>query len=119
MLSFRWKSGNVFPHHRRRCTAPKPENQNMKINRLFIALICAALAAFTHPVNAAPGDVDKQFNPNANGGVYIVALQPDGKIIIGGGFTAVGGVARNYLARINADGVTGRGLQSQCEQRRH
>ena len=34
-----------------------------------------------------------------------MALQPDGKILIGGFFTALGGVPRNSLARLNPDGT--------------
>jgi hypothetical protein len=45
------------------------------------------------------------FDPNANGIIWAMAVQADGKIIIGGDFTAVGGVARNYLARLNEDGT--------------
>jgi uncharacterized delta-60 repeat protein len=58
------------------------------------------------PVNA----VDYSFNPGAgvSGGdlgiVYSVALQTDGKILIGGDFTAVEGVARNRVARLNPNG---------------
>jgi len=37
--------------------------------------------------------------------VYAVGVQSDGKVIIGGDFTSVGGVVRNYLARIEADGT--------------
>lgn len=36
--------------------------------------------------------------------VYALAVQGDGKILIGGAFTNVGAVARNRLARLNADG---------------
>ena len=50
------------------------------------------------------------FDPNANGPVYVVVVQPDGKILIGGGFTTVspnGGppVTRNHIARLNPDGT--------------
>ena len=45
------------------------------------------------------------FDPNANGPVYIVVVQPDGKILIGGGFTSVLGVTRNRIARLNPDGT--------------
>ena len=31
-------------------------------------------------------------------------VQADGKILIGGGFTTIGGVARNRIARLNPDG---------------
>src|SRR5271165_685951 len=56
------------------------------------------------------GSVDPSFSPNANGVVRVVAIQPNGQIVIGGDFTAVqptaGGAAvpRNYAARLNADG---------------
>ena len=56
------------------------------------------------------GSVDSTFNPGANSIVQAIAVQPDGKILIGGNFTAVGGgtgtaTPRSYLARINADGT--------------
>src|SRR5207245_836777 len=50
------------------------------------------------------------FDPNANGTVYVVVVQPDGKILIGGDFTTLspnGGIAvtRNRIARLNPDGT--------------
>src|SRR6266571_1502907 len=50
------------------------------------------------------------FDPNANGVVRVVVVQPDGKILIGGDFTTLspnGGVAvtRNGIARLNPDGT--------------
>ena len=57
------------------------------------------------------GSPDGTFSPNANGVVRVMALQPNGQIIIGGSFTSIqptGGaaqIARNYVARLNADGT--------------
>ena len=34
-----------------------------------------------------------------------MCVQPDGRIIIGGEFTHVDGVALNHIARLNADGT--------------
>ena len=49
------------------------------------------------------------FDPNANGVVRIVVVQPDGKILIGGYFTTLApmgsGVTRNHIARLNPDGT--------------
>ncbi|HKP05057.1 MAG TPA: hypothetical protein VJU77_17025 [Chthoniobacterales bacterium] len=50
------------------------------------------------------------FDPNANGTVRVVVVQPDGKILIGGDFTMLapnGGptVMRNRIARLNPDGT--------------
>ncbi|HEX8251141.1 MAG TPA: delta-60 repeat domain-containing protein [Pyrinomonadaceae bacterium] len=57
----------------------------------------------------ADGSVDMTFDPNANNQIYAIALQPDGKILIGGDFTWLqpNGPAwfiRNRIARLNADG---------------
>lgn len=53
-------------------------------------------------VNLATAD---SFDPGANGSVNALAIQPDGKLLIGGSFTALGAQARNYIARFNADGT--------------
>ncbi len=49
-------------------------------------------------------DTNANFSTTARGAVRAIAVQPDGKIIIGGTFGRVGGVYRNHLARLNADG---------------
>ncbi|MGB0134514.1 delta-60 repeat domain-containing protein, partial [Dokdonella sp.] len=55
------------------------------------------------------GSFDASFNANIGDDdslswAYSLALQPDGKIFVGGGFSRVGGVERRYLARLNVDG---------------
>jgi len=53
------------------------------------------------------GSVDTSFNAGgggANDSVRAITVQPDGRILIGGIFTNVNGVALNYIARLNADG---------------
>lgn len=54
----------------------------------------------------AEGNLDPTFNVGmgANNIIYTVAVQSDGKAIIGGGFTSYNNGARNYLARLNANG---------------
>jgi uncharacterized delta-60 repeat protein len=37
--------------------------------------------------------------------IYAEAIQPDGKILVGGTFTQVNGIARNYLVRLNSNGT--------------
>ena len=52
----------------------------------------------------ADGSFDTGFNPNVNGPVYAIAIEPsDSKILIGGAFTTVGGVSRSNIARLNTD----------------
>jgi uncharacterized delta-60 repeat protein len=55
----------------------------------------------------ADGSLDTSFLNGLAGTDYDVtslALQPDGRVLIGGEFTTVNGVTRNGVARLNADG---------------
>jgi uncharacterized repeat protein (TIGR01451 family)/uncharacterized delta-60 repeat protein len=55
----------------------------------------------------ADGSLDLTFDPSTNAPddtVWAVALQPDGKIVIGGQFTHVGNQPIGGLTRLNADG---------------
>jgi len=75
----------------------------MKIAAL--PLLFLFLAAAVQGQSALDG-----FDPNANGGIRVIVVQPDGKILIGGDFTTLapnGGatVTRNYIARLNPDGT--------------
>jgi uncharacterized delta-60 repeat protein len=57
----------------------------------------------------ADGTVDTAFYTNLGTGfgktVSTIAIQTDGKILVGGGFLSLNGVARNRLVRLNADGT--------------
>ncbi len=55
----------------------------------------------------ADGTLDNSFDPGtgANNSVSATAIQSDGKIIIGGSFTSYNGIAKNRIARLNADGT--------------
>lgn len=70
----------------------------------FIAVCALAL-----PVRAqVAGTLDAAFNPVVGSGTPRVdgtAVQPDGKIIIDGGFSTVHGQSRNRIARLNSDGT--------------
>lgn len=51
------------------------------------------------------GTVDASFNPGANAAVRGIALETDGKIVVGGDFTTLGGggaglIPRNYIGRL-------------------
>lgn len=52
------------------------------------------------------GSVDTTFNPGsgANETVFAIAAQPDGKVLIGGEFTAVDSESRRRIARLNGNG---------------
>ena len=60
-----------------------------------------------------PGSNDNTFNPTdigfgmgdgANGIVYAIVVQPDGKVLIGGAFTTYNNTTRRHLVRLNPDG---------------
>ncbi len=58
------------------------------------------------------GTLDTHFNPPGptDGEIYTLALQPDGKILVGGAFQNIVGVKQPYLGRLNADGTLDRGF---------
>ena len=79
----------------------------MKTFCVRLAVIAALLLAPLALRAQVAGTLDAAFNPDATGNrgtVFATAVQPDGKIVIGGLFTSIGGVPRNRLARLNADG---------------
>ena len=61
------------------------------------------------------GSLDSSFQngmTGTDGIVFSIGLQPDGKVLIGGGFTAVNGVTRYRIGRMNADGSTDPGFHN-------
>ena len=60
------------------------------------------------------GSLDDSFNPGSglNGTIFSIALQSDGRVVVGGDFTAVNGENRNRIVRLNADGSLDSGFNS-------
>jgi uncharacterized delta-60 repeat protein len=78
-------------------------------NRHFPSLfmpLCAAVLLIVAPCMqpASARQVDAGFAPNPDDTVHAIAVQADGRIVIGGLFRHVDGSIRNRLARLNADG---------------
>ncbi len=78
----------------------------------FRSLVLLGGLALT-PAFGQPGSNDPTFNPGdlgfgngegIRGPVYALAQQPDGRIIVGGGFTSINGVECGQIARLNTDG---------------
>src|SRR6266446_4351209 len=68
--------------------------------------VALALSAHTFALAAlAQSPLPDSFNPGANGSVNSLAVQGDGKILVGGYFSTLGGRSRNYVGRLNADGT--------------
>jgi uncharacterized delta-60 repeat protein len=49
--------------------------------------------------------VDTNFNAVVSGTVSSIALQPDGKVLVGGTFSSVSGVTRTNLCRLESNGI--------------
>jgi hypothetical protein len=76
---------------------------------LRFRLLCTACGVLASCTVLCAQSLDATFNPGADGEVYALALQQDGKIVVGGLFTRLGGggtgtSTRNYIGRLNADG---------------
>lgn len=75
----------------------------MKIRMFFLSLL-----SMTGCLLAQDGVVSKSAFLNGegvNGQVAAIAVQADGKVVLGGTFSSVNGVPRSNLARLNADGT--------------
>lgn len=64
----------------------------------------------------ADGSLDDTFDPGAgaNGTVCALAVEPGGRILLGGAFTAVDGVARSGVARLESNGALDTSFNAGC-----
>ena len=93
-----------------------PPHPAMKTIRHILSVLCVLLFQFRS--FAAPGDPDP-LDANVVGNfVTATAVQPDGKIIIGGNFSSVLGVPRNHIARLNANGTLDMGFNPNANKTR-
>lgn len=82
--------------------------QFYKIVKAFVPVLLFILAGNEYRMDAQDGFV----NPDFDYAVSKFILQPDGKIIAGGGFNNVGGQPRGKVARLNADGTLDTSFQN-------
>jgi uncharacterized delta-60 repeat protein len=64
----------------------------------------ACIAAFLARAGALGQSAEDGFGCDADGPVHAIAVQADGKILVGGAFTNVGGMVRSNIARLHVDG---------------
>jgi len=64
---------------------------------VFFSIATAALTAVAQTLDS--------FNPSVNGVIEALAVQPDGKVWMGGAFTVLNGQPDQALARLKADGT--------------
>jgi trimeric autotransporter adhesin len=71
----------------------------------FILPLLAASLLTAHAQNALTSASAFNAGEGVNGTVNALAVQTDGKIVIGGSFSSVNGVPRQNVARLNTDGT--------------
>ena len=84
----------------------------MKHNPAAFLFLLAVLLCFSaiHSAFGAAGDLDTAYNPNPGNYVFSAAVQPDGKLVIGGDFGNIGASARSHIARLDAAGAVDAGF---------
>lgn len=100
-----------FIVHLRRCTPNDPPlgpNPFANVTILFDEQPTGALDREWNLDNSPRTTPPYNQTPGANGVVSALAVQPDGKALLGGDFTAVNAIPRNRLARMNQDGSVDR-----------
>jgi uncharacterized delta-60 repeat protein len=103
-LSYQWRKGvTSLPA----ATAASLTLTNVQVsdNGNYSVVVTNAYGSVTSSVATLTVYYADSFNPGAVGRyVESLAVQPDGKILAGGVFTALGGQTRHYIGRLNADG---------------
>ncbi len=77
---------------------------------VLATLLAALVALSTLHFQPACAQTADGFNPGASYTVSSLAVQADGKILVGGSFTTLGGQTCNYIGRLNADGTLDTGF---------
>lgn len=97
------QSGSV-PVLRRGCLALSGIRLATVLRRIFPVTMAVSIAV--NAASATPGQPDPSFDAGSaiDGQVQGLAIQPDGKVLLWGGFTTVPGGMKPGLARLNPDG---------------
>lgn len=74
------------------------------------ALATATLVLVNDDSSTVAGGLDAGFLGQADGPVHALAIQPDGKIVVGGDFSVVASASRRRIARLNTDGTVDPGF---------
>src|SRR5262245_21524348 len=87
---------------------------------LFIISVSAVAQPGSNDASFNPTDIGLGYGDGLDGYGQALAIQPDGKIFVGGNYTSANSKPRKYLARYNANGTldnsfdaTGDGLYGQ------
>lgn len=81
--------------------AIKPSKATTRVLLLLLMIMFGVSSGFAQALDTS---FDPGSGPRAAGFVTALAVQVDGKILLGGGFSTYNGVSRNRIARVNTDG---------------
>ena len=90
-----------FSHHRETPAGPRSSWLSIGLSAIPGPALVFLLLTF---VASAYSQSPDGFNPGANNSVLGLAVQADGKVVLSGSFTVLGGTTASYLSRLNADG---------------
>src|SRR2546428_12691591 len=84
----------------------KEKAKRLRLKAKIFSLQLLAFSLSLTSFAAQPGAVDLSFDPGTgvDSLVYSIAVQTDGKVLIGGDFTTFDGAARTNVARLNSNG---------------
>ncbi|TVR92988.1 MAG: hypothetical protein EA418_12565 [Wenzhouxiangellaceae bacterium] len=107
------------PERLRVIASAKPGQRSMHtVNRVQAGRSAVlALVPFAVVTLALAQDVGDGFDPGANRTVEALALQPDGKVLLGGEFTELGGMERHHVGRVQSDGSLDLGFNPRANGR--
>lgn len=92
---------------------PLPGRQTLPARLVLLPLSILLLSSSS----VLPQKLSDGFHPDITNTVMAVAVQADGKILVGGEFLSVGGVSRTNIARLNPDGTLDAGFVSSVATR--
>jgi len=89
-----------------------PESFRRFNQAVLLGVLSAVSLSPRISAGAQPGSLDTSLNPGVgiDQSVFSMAVQGDGKILIGGDFVLVNQVPRNGIARLNSDGLVDPGF---------
>jgi uncharacterized delta-60 repeat protein len=105
-LVYQWyKNGAVVPGATNSAfTIPNSAFSDAGIYQAVVSNTLGAVTSAVATLTVVQQPLPDSLNPGANGSVFTCAPQPDGKIVLAGAFTTLGGQSRSYIGRLNADG---------------
>jgi uncharacterized delta-60 repeat protein len=82
---------------------PAASNLNAGYYSVIVSNAGGSVTSAPALLTVLPPPLDESFSALTDGRIYSVAVQPDGKVVVGGDFTMLGGRTRYGIGRLNAD----------------